>query len=111
MSNQLPVRRNAGWLATLKGGDQTHKAAAAIQQDAFLARSRRSAERDLALLELGDVEALAVRGIAGAGNVAGYAAAEVEHNPLAAAGVSRVLTTTNAGLDRVLRGYIDRSQG
>jgi len=107
MRETLPARRNSGLLAALKGGDPVSEAATAIQHEAFLARTRRAAERDLALLELGDVEALAIRGIAGAGNVAGYAAAEVERNPIATDGVSRLLATGNLGLDRVLRHYVD----
>ena len=101
-----PAHRPSGLLSVLKG-DQTATEAATIQKQAFLARTRRSAERDLGLLEMGDVEALAARGIAGAGNLAAQAVAEVEANPCAADGVGRLLKTADAGLDRVLRQYID----
>jgi hypothetical protein len=102
----LPARRSSGVLAAIKG-DPTSAEAAAIQRAAFLDRMQRSTERDLGLLEISDVEALMVRGIAAAGNTASCAAAEVATNPLAASGVSRILATGNMGLDRVLRGYID----
>jgi hypothetical protein len=103
-----PVRRSSGLLAAIKGGDPASAEIAAIQQEAFMARMRRSAERDLGLLELGDIEALTMRGIAAAGNTAAQAAAEVEVNPLAASGVGRLLATGNMGLDRALRQYVDR---
>jgi hypothetical protein len=109
MSNSsLAVRRSPGLLAAIKG-DQTATEAAAIQQAAFIERTRRSAQRDLALLEMSDVEALGMRGIVGAGNVAGQAVAEIEANPYSAGGVSRLLNTTNAGLDRILRRYVDEA--
>jgi hypothetical protein len=104
--NNLPAPRPSGLLSAFKG-DQTATEAATIQKDAFLARTRRSAERDLGLLEMGDVEALAMRGIAAAGNTAAQAVAEIEANPCATDGVGRILKTANAGLDRVLRQYIE----
>jgi len=110
MSSQLPVRRSTGLFAALRGGDPISEAANHIQQGAFLARTRRSTERDLALLEVGDVEAVTARALAGAGNIASYAAVAVENNPLAESGVSAVLMTGNIGLQRALIGYIDRSQ-
>jgi hypothetical protein len=108
MPSHHPVRRSGSLLATIKGNSISGEAAA-IQEEAFLARMRRSTERDLGLLELGDVEALTVRGVAAAGHMAGYAVAEIEANPFAAHGVSRVLEAGNTGLERVLRSYIDRS--
>jgi hypothetical protein len=106
VSRNLPVVQSSGLLAALKG-DSTTTQAAAIQKAAFLERSRRAAERDLALLEMGDVEGLTMRGIAAAGNTAAQAVAEIEANPYATTGVGRLLNTGNAGLDRVLRRYID----
>ncbi len=106
MSRNLPVQHSSGLLAALKG-DPTTEHAAAIQKAAFLERSRRAAERDLALLEMGDVEALTTRGIAAAGNTAAQAVAEIEANPYAASGVARLLDTGNSGLDRVFRRYLD----
>lgn len=105
-SRNLPVQQSSGLLAALKG-DQTAEQAAAIQKAAFLDRSRRSAERDLGLLEMGDVEALAMRGIVAAGNTAAQAVAEIDANPSSASGVGRVLNTANSGLDRALRRYLD----
>jgi hypothetical protein len=103
--SNLPISRPAGLLAVL--GDQTGRQAAAINRAAFIERTRRAAERDLALLEIGDVEALAARGIVAAGNTAGHAMAEMEANPYAAEGVTRLLKTTNGGLDQVLRRFIE----
>lgn len=102
----LPVHQSSGLLAALRG-DQTAEQVAAIQKAAFVERSRRSAERDLALLEVGDVEALAMRGIIAAGNMADQATREIAANPFAADGVGRLLHTANGGLDRVLRRYLD----
>jgi hypothetical protein len=104
--SNLTVHQPSGLLSVLKG-DQTATEAAALQKQAFLARTRRSAERDLGLLEMGDVEALAMRGIVVAGNTAAQAVAEIEANPCSTDGVGRILKTANAGLDRVLRQYID----
>jgi hypothetical protein len=105
-TSNLTVRQSPGLLAAFKG-DQTATEAAAIQKAAFLARVERSAERDLGLLEMGDTEALMMRGIAAAGNAAGQAVAEIEANPCAAAGVGRLLNTGNIGLDQILRRYTE----
>jgi hypothetical protein len=105
-SRNLPVRHSSGLLAALQG-KQTAKQVAAIQEAAFIERSRRSAERDLGLLEMADVEILTARGIAAAANIAGQAVAEIAANPVAADGVARLLNTGNSGLDRVLRRYLD----
>jgi hypothetical protein len=105
-SRNLTVRQPSGLLAALKG-DPTTEHAAAIQKAAFLERTRRAAERDLGLLEMGDVEALTMRGIMAAGNTAAQAVAEIEANPYAASGVGRLLNTGDIGLDRVLRRYLD----
>lgn len=102
--SDLDIRRGSGLLAAIKG-DPTATEAAAIQKAAFLARVTRSAERDLSLLEMGDVEALMMRGIGAAGNAASQAVAEVEANPHAALGVGRLLNTGNIGLDQILRRY------
>lgn len=107
-SRNLPVHRSSGLLAALKG-DPTTEHAAAIQKAAFMERTRRAAERDLALLEMGDVEALTMRGIAAAGNIAGQAVAEIEANPYAASGVRRLLDTGNGGLDRSFRHYLEEA--
>lgn len=106
MSNDLTLPQSSSLLAALKG-DQTATAAAAIQKKAFLERVRRSAERDLGLLEMADLEALGSRGIAAAGNLAGQAVAEIEASPCAASGVGRLLNTANIGLDRALHRYLD----
>jgi hypothetical protein len=104
--SNLPVPRSSSLLAALKG-DHTDTEAVAVQKAAFLERTRRSAQRDLGLLEMGDVEALMTRGIVAAGNAAGQAVAEIEANPYSAAGVGRLLDTGNDGLDRALRRYLD----
>jgi hypothetical protein len=109
MSRNLPMSQSSGLLAALKG-DPTATEVAAVQKAAFLERSRRAAERDLALLEMGDVEALAMRGIAAAGNTAAQAVAEIEANPYVASGVGRILNTANSGLDRTLRRYLDEGE-
>jgi hypothetical protein len=97
-------------LAALKGDrDPTATAAAAIQKAAFLERVRRSAQRDLALLEMADVEALGSRGIAATGNLASQAVAEVEVHPSAVSGVGRILGTADVGLDRALHRYLDEA--
>jgi hypothetical protein len=105
-SNLSVVRRSPGLLAAFQGNG-TAKQVAAIQEAAFIERSRRSAERDLALLEVGDVEALAARGITAASNIADQAVSEIAANPFATDGVGRLLRTANGGLDRVLRRYLD----
>jgi len=105
-SRSLQVHQPSGLLAALRG-DQTTEQVAAIQKAAFIERSRRSTERDLALLEMGDVEALTMRGIAAAGNTAAQAVAEIEANPYAASGVERVLNTGNSGLNCAFRRYLD----
>jgi hypothetical protein len=104
--SDLTIHRPSGFLAALKG-DQTAEQVATIQKAAFIERSRRAAERDLALLEMGDTEALATRGIAAAGNLADQAVSEIAANPFAADGVGRLLRTANGGLDRALRRYLD----
>jgi hypothetical protein len=106
MSRNLTVHQPSGLLAAIKG-DQTTEQVAAIQKAAFIERSRRSMERDLGLLEMGDVEALTIRGIAAAGNTAAQAVAEIEANPHAAEGVERMLRTGNSGLNRAFRRYLD----
>jgi hypothetical protein len=105
-NRNLTVRHSSGRLAALQG-NQTAKQVAAIQEAAFIERSRRSTERDLGLLEMADVEILTARGIAAASNIAGQAVAEIAANPVAADGVARLLNTGNGGLDRVLRRYLD----
>jgi hypothetical protein len=106
MPHELTIHPSSGLMAAFKR-DQTTTEAAAIQKAAFLERTRRSAERDLRLLELGDAEALVMRGIVAAGNTAAQAVAEIEANPCAADGVSRLLNTGNIGLDRILRRYVE----
>lgn len=101
-----PVPRSPGLLAAFRG-DQTTNEAAASQKAAFIERTRRSMQRDLGLLEMGDVEALMARGIVAAGNAAAQAVAEIEANPCAAEGVSRLLNTGNMGLDRAMRRYLE----
>lgn len=107
-NRNLPAHRPSGLLAVLQG-NQTAKQVAAIQQAAFLDRVRRSTERDLGLLEMGDVEALTMRGVAAAGNMGAQARAEIEANPCAASGVERLLNTGNGGLNRALRRYLDEA--
>jgi hypothetical protein len=105
-SRSLAVPQSSGLLAAIRG-DQTDKEVAAAQKAAFVERSRRALERDLGLLELGDLEALGRRGVVAAGNVAADAVAEIDANPCSAPGVGRVLNTMNIGLDSVLRRYLE----
>jgi hypothetical protein len=103
-SRSLTVPQSSGLLAAIRG-DQTNNEALAIQKAAFLKRLERSAERDLGLLEMTDLEALGSRGIVAARNTADQAVAAIQANPCSADGVSRLLNTTNEGLDRAMRRY------
>lgn len=105
----LPVRQSSGGLLAAIKGDQTNNEVAAAQKAAFMERIRRSIDRDLGLLELGDVEALGSRGIVAARNTADQAVAAIEANAYSADGVSRLLNTTNQGLDRAMRRYLEGS--